>query len=371
MVQLSPDTRKDDWDGCSGYHYSDSTIMGFSHTHLSGTGVGDYGDIRFMPTVGKVILNPTKDENNESGYQSKFSHKTETASPGYYQVLLNDYNINVELTTTQRAGFHKYTFPKTENANIIIDLFEGVTSDQILDLWIRFVSDTEIEGLRRTKGWADNQWVFFNAEFSKPFAGYGISVDNKIDEGLQYAQGKNIKAWVNFQTEEELNIIINHCKNKGVNVAINNGWAKGGEGSLELAELVISEAVKSNDAFRFLYELESPIREKIKIIAQKMYGASDVEYSNSANKIIQRIKKLGFSNLAICIAKTQNSLSDNSSLIGRPTDFTVSIRDIELATGAGFIIPIAGEIMRMPGLPATPAAENIDIDLKGNITGLF
>ncbi|HNV49529.1 MAG: GH92 family glycosyl hydrolase [Bacteroidales bacterium] len=208
MVQLSPDTRKDDWDGCSGYHYSDSTIMGFSHTHLSGTGVGDYGDIRFMPTVGKVILNPTKDENNESGYQSKFSHKTETASPGYYQVLLNDYNINVELTTTQRAGFHKYTFPKTENANIIIDLFEGVTSDQILDLWIRFVSDTEIEGLRRTKGWADNQWVFFNAEFSKPFAGYGISVDNKIDEGLQYAQGKNIKAWVNFQTEDEEIVLI-------------------------------------------------------------------------------------------------------------------------------------------------------------------
>lgn len=197
-----------------------------------------------------------------------------------------------------------------------------------------------------------------------------------LDKHIENIQHFNVNPIVTINqftsdTEEELNIIINHCKNKGVNVAINNGWAKGGEGSLELAELVISEAVKSNDAFRFLYELESPIREKIKIIAQKMYGASDVEYSNSANKIIQRIKKLGFSNLAICIAKTQNSLSDNSSLIGRPTDFTVSIRDIELATGAGFIIPIAGEIMRMLGLPATPAAENIDIDLKGNITGLF
>lgn len=200
MVQLSPDTRKDSWDGCSGYHYSDSTIMGFSHTHLSGTGVGDYGDIRLMPTIGDVLLNPGTEENPESGYRSRFSHKNETARPGYYQVKLEDYGINAELTVSKRTGFHKYTFPESGQANIVIDLLEGVTTDYILDLWIRFVSDTEIEGLRRTDGWANDQWVFFNAEFSKPFKNYGISVNGETTEGMQFAQGKDVKAWVTFNT---------------------------------------------------------------------------------------------------------------------------------------------------------------------------
>ncbi len=208
MVQLSPDTRKDSWDGCSGYHYSDSTIMGFSHTHLSGTGVGDYGDIRLMPTVGEVLLDPGTEENPESGYRSRFSHKNETARPGYYQVVLKDYQIDVQLTTSQRAGFHKYTYPKSENANVIIDLVEGVTTDRILDLWIRFVSDTEIEGLRRTDGWANDQWVFFNAEFSKPFESFGVSVNGETTEGLQFAQGKDVKAWVTFATNAGEEILV-------------------------------------------------------------------------------------------------------------------------------------------------------------------
>ncbi|MBE0638667.1 MAG: GH92 family glycosyl hydrolase, partial [Bacteroidales bacterium] len=208
MVQLSPDTRKDSWDGCSGYHYSDSTIMGFSHTHLSGTGVGDYGDIRLMPTVGEVLLDPGTEENPESGYRSRFSHDDETARPGYYQVKLEDYNINAELTVTKRAGFHKYTFPKSAQANLVIDLFEGVTTDRIHDLWIRFVSDTEIEGLRRTDGWANDQWVFFNAEFSKPFVNYGISVNEISNEGQQFAQGADIKAWVTFATNDDEEILV-------------------------------------------------------------------------------------------------------------------------------------------------------------------
>lgn len=208
MVQLSPDTRKDSWDGSSGYHYSDSTIMGFSHTHLSGTGVGDYGDIRFMPVVGKVLLDPGTEDNPDSGYRSRFNHENESASPGYYQVLLKDYNINAELTVTPRAGLHKYTFPKSDDSHVIIDLTEGVTSDRILDLWIKFVSDTEIEGLRRTDGWANDQWVFFNAEFSKPFKSYGISVNGNNSEGLQFAQGRNIKAWIDFATNDKEEVLV-------------------------------------------------------------------------------------------------------------------------------------------------------------------
>ena len=116
MVQLSPDTRKDNWDACSGYHYSDSTIMGFSHTHLSGTGVGDYGDVRFMPITGPLQIRPWDENTRGSGYRSHFSHKNEKASPGYYQVFLDDYGINAELTVSRRCGMHRYQFPETKEA---------------------------------------------------------------------------------------------------------------------------------------------------------------------------------------------------------------------------------------------------------------
>ena len=194
MVQLSPDTRKDNWDACSGYHYSDSTIMGFSHTHLSGTGVGDYGDIRLMPTTGTIHVAPGTEEEPELGYRSRFSHDDESASAGYYQVRLTDYNINVELTAAPHTGFHKYTFPASEESNIIIDLTEGVTNDKILDLWVEVMSDTEIRGLRRTDGWSDNQYVYFNAQFSKPFKRYGLVVDGNEKLITKKVQGKDVKA---------------------------------------------------------------------------------------------------------------------------------------------------------------------------------
>src|SRR5712691_5983166 len=121
MVQLSPDTRLTGWDGCSGYHYSDHIIYGFSHTHLSGTGISDYGDILLMPTVGDVYLNAVNGD-QAKGYASTFGHASETARPGYYSVKLDDDNIFVELTATKRAGLHRYTYPATERANIILDL---------------------------------------------------------------------------------------------------------------------------------------------------------------------------------------------------------------------------------------------------------
>ena len=152
MVQLSPDTRLEGWDGCGGYHYTDSIIYGFSHTHLSGTGISDYGDILLMPTVGKIELNNGFNKSktselaiNELGYSSRFSHENEIAQAGYYQVLLEDYDINVELTTSIRAGIHRYTFPSEKQSNVIIDLKHR---DKLLDYQINVVDSNTIIGYR-------------------------------------------------------------------------------------------------------------------------------------------------------------------------------------------------------------------------------
>lgn len=208
MMQLSPDTRKDSWDGCSGYHYSDNTIMGFSHTHLSGTGIGDYGDIRLMPVTGVVKWMPGTEENPESGYRSRFSHENETAVPGYYKVHLDDYNIEVELTTTKRAGFHRYTFPGSDESSIIIDLTEGVTSDRITELELAFLSDHEIAGLRRTSGWAADQYVYFYAIFSKPFLSKSILKDGDLYTDSNAARGDDLKAYVQFRTGDDEQILV-------------------------------------------------------------------------------------------------------------------------------------------------------------------
>ncbi len=204
MVQLSPDTRKDSWDGCSGYHYSDSTIMGFSHTHLSGTGVGDYGDIRLMPTVGEVQLFPGDEQNPESGYRSRFTHQTEKASSGYYAVYLEDYDIDVELTVDERSGMHKYIFPKSDQANVIIDLTEAVTSDKINDLGIKVIDDRHIVGYRKTSGWASDQRIYFYLEFSKAFKDFRIlSEGEKLHNLNQDVSSKDLKAYVQFETENK------------------------------------------------------------------------------------------------------------------------------------------------------------------------
>ena len=199
MVQLSPDTRKDSWDGCSGYHYSDSVVFGFSHTHLSGTGIGDYGDIRFMPTVGELKINPGY-ENPGAGYGSNFEHEREQAKAGYYATYLIDYNIYVGLTATERAGFHKYMFPKSDESHIILDLKESVTSEKILESEINIISETEVSGFRRTQGWAADQYIYFYAEFSKPFESFGIVEDGVKVEAKIEAEAKDLKAWFDFET---------------------------------------------------------------------------------------------------------------------------------------------------------------------------
>lgn len=172
-------------------------------------------------------------------------------------------------------------------------------------------------------------------------------------------------------TDEEVELVRAKCEEHGVKVAVAEVWAKGGEGAVDLAKLV-SETVDSFEGkFTPTYDWNSPVTEKIEAIATKVYGAGSVEYTSQAKKDLKRIASLGLDALPICMAKTQKSLSDNPALLGRPTGFTLTVREIEVAAGAGFLVPITGDMMRMPGLPATPASENIDIDENGNITGLF
>ncbi|WP_438972904.1 GH92 family glycosyl hydrolase [Polaribacter sp.] len=163
MMQLSPDTRLEGWDGCSGYHYSDDEIYGFTHTHLSGTGVSDYGDILLMPT-NKAIFNNGAD--GTEGYKSKFSHQKEEAKPGYYKVYLEDTDINVELTVSKRSGMHKYDFSSTNQKYIILDLEHR---DQLIEHKIHQVSPKIIQGFRHSKAWATHQKLFFYIEFSHEF----------------------------------------------------------------------------------------------------------------------------------------------------------------------------------------------------------
>jgi len=172
-------------------------------------------------------------------------------------------------------------------------------------------------------------------------------------------------------TDAEVNLLFEHCREQNVKVAINDGWARGGDGAIELAQAVIESVAGGTPEFKPLYDLDWSFEKKIETICRKMYGADGVEYTPKAKKQLERIDNLGISDLAVCIAKTQKSLSDEPGLRGRPQGFTVKIREVELSSGAGFIVPIAGAIMRMPGLPNVPAAEKIDIDGEGRITGLF
>jgi putative alpha-1,2-mannosidase len=194
MVQLSPDTRLEGWDGCSGYHYTDTVVYGFSHTHLSGTGIADYCDILFMPTTGTPKFKNTE-------YSSPFKKKGESASPGYYKTHLDKYDIDVELTASTRAGMHRYDYPSGQQANIIIDLQHR---DQVLNSWVEVVSDREIRGYRQSKSWASDQHVYFYAKFSKPFKAYGIAVNDQLQEGLKKAEGKNLKLYIRFDNPGEV-----------------------------------------------------------------------------------------------------------------------------------------------------------------------
>lgn len=171
-------------------------------------------------------------------------------------------------------------------------------------------------------------------------------------------------------TEKELELVISECKKLGVNVVLSEVWAKGGEGGVKLAEEVVKLCEEKND-FSFSYELDIKIEDKIRAVVQRVYGGRDINITADAKKQIKKIKELGYDKLPICIAKTQYSFSDDQKKLGAPEDFEVTIRNVKVSAGAGFIVVLTGDIMTMPGLPKVPAAENIDVDDEGKITGLF
>ncbi len=188
MMQLSPDTRLDGWDGCSGYHYTDNYIYGFSHTHLSGTGVSDYGDILLMPT-NTVVFNNGAD--GQPGYRAHFTHENETAEAGYYKVHLDSTAIDVELTVSNRSGMHRYKFQPGVDQIVVLDLEHR---DQVLESKVNVISDTEVDGFRHSKAWATDQMLFYNIQFSRPFTNIYLLDEKK--------EGKKVKAAFQFDPKE-------------------------------------------------------------------------------------------------------------------------------------------------------------------------
>lgn len=171
-------------------------------------------------------------------------------------------------------------------------------------------------------------------------------------------------------TQTEIDMVISRCAELGADIALSRVWAGGGAGGIELAEKVEKACASSNN-FRYLYDLQQPVQNKINIICREIYGADGVDYTAEASKTIERMERMGYGDLPICIAKTQNSLSDDPQKRGRPRDYRVNIREVRLSAGAGFLVPLAGNIMTMPGLSKHPACENIDILPDGQIIGLF
>jgi predicted alpha-1,2-mannosidase len=214
MVQLSPDTYNDGC--CSGYHYRDSAILGFSHTHLSGTGVADFGDILVMPATAELSTaskGPRFRGDDKIGpldFRSKFYHSSEKASPGYYRVLLDDFNITAELTATNRVGLHRYTFPESNKSLILFDLEHGIMNGDkpLEDCYLRLVSATEIEGLRHSQGWAPDQYVYFVARFSEPFINPVLYLNGEPSREGSEIKGKSVKAVFNYKTKEGKQILV-------------------------------------------------------------------------------------------------------------------------------------------------------------------
>ncbi len=199
------------------------------------------------------------------------------------------------------------------------------------------------------------------------FANLEKHIENATKFGLKPIVAIN---YFNTDSDEEINLLKSMCSDLGVNAVLSKGWGLGGNGTMELAEAVVNQIEKDDNHYKPLYDWKLTIKEKIKTIAEEIYGASSIEYTPKALGDLKQIDKLGLSHLPICMAKTQKSFSDNEKLVGRPQGFSITIREFEIASGAGFVIPILGSMMRMPGLPNVPASEHMFINDDGVISGL-
>ncbi|CAD0005457.1 GH92 family glycosyl hydrolase [Flavobacterium salmonis] len=207
MLQVSPDNGISGWDWCSGYHYSDSVVAGFSHLHLSGTGIGDLADILFMPTNKKVDLTLKTTSRDQLPYKSAYSHVNEKATPGSYQVFLEDPKINVVLTSSQRTAYHKYTFAKNDKQSVVVDLGFAINWDKALKTGITIEDDYTISGYRYSKGWALNQKVFFVAKFSKPISESVLTADKQIVNAKK-AEGENTSLQLFFDPKNTTELFV-------------------------------------------------------------------------------------------------------------------------------------------------------------------
>jgi predicted alpha-1,2-mannosidase len=208
FVQLSPDTPIRGWDACAGYHYSDSKILGFSHTHLSGTGIGDLGDLLVLPLTGPLQGSGNYEPVSAQRWASDFSHDHETARPGYYQVWLERYDVNAELTATAHAGMHRYTFPASSESHILLDLVHGV-NNQALDASFQVEGSNSISGFRTTTGWDKRRTIYFALECSQPWASIGFELNGQpVLANQTGVRGKNVRAHLDFQTSANQQILL-------------------------------------------------------------------------------------------------------------------------------------------------------------------
>ncbi len=277
MLQVSPINGISNWDWCSGYHYSDSIAVGFSHLSLSGTGIGDLADILFMPVNKKIDLSAKSKSRASVPYKSSYSHKNEKATPGYYQVFLEDHNINVELTTSKRTAYHKYAFKNGDKQSVIIDLGFAINWDVALETSLHIEDEYTLSGYRFSKGWAKNQKVFFVAKFSKPITEYNLFEDNNKKES-SHVKGIKSSTQLFFGNEDGNQLFVKVALSS---VSVNNAKDNLKEGGFNF-ETIKTEAETTWDSALTKIEVETPIDSLKTMFYTAMYHAqlAPVTYSD-------------------------------------------------------------------------------------------
>jgi predicted alpha-1,2-mannosidase len=275
MVQVSPDNGKSDWDWCSGYHYSDSIIVGFSHLHLSGTGIGDLADVLLMPINRKVDLTFKASSRDEIPYKSSYSHSSEKSSPGYYQVFLQDPKVNVELTATQRTAYQKYTFTKGDEQSVVIDLGYAINWDKAVKTSLTLENEYTVSGYRFSTGWAKNQKVFFVAKFSKPIKNHILASNHKVIDGAA-SEGEKTSTQLFFDAKNNNELLVKVAVSS---VSIENAKDNLDSDTFEAARIA---AEKDWNSSLSKIQVETPIDSLKTIFYTAMYHAqiAPVTYSD-------------------------------------------------------------------------------------------
>lgn len=368
-VQLGPDNIAKGWDWCSGYHYSDSVLVGFSHTHLSGTGIGDLGDILLSPYTGKIKTEPGTQDNITSGYGSHYSHAGEEVHPGYYRVQLEDYRIRVELTSTDRVGFHKYSFPAGEEGRVTIDLQHGLNWDKPVATFIKKLDDYTLVGYRFSKGWAPDQRLWFAIKTNKPIQDLKLFDSSAQISGSELTAIK-IKAVISLGTkggdvlykvglspvsyEGALNNIAQEIPGwdfEKVKGEARNDWNK----SLSVINYATADPVKKTVFYTALFHA---------MIQPSLFNDFDKTYRGTDKKVYE---KANFNNYTVfSLWDTYRTLHPLMTIIQpqRESDFINSLLAIYQQQGFLPIWPLmGGETYCMIGYPAVPVIA--DAILKG------